>query len=88
MLYLCEGETALMLEREYQYYKTNETEFIKQYEGKFLGIVGEEIVGVFTDDIVGYQDLKNRYGLGKFLIQHCIPARNHIQRYHSRVAFC
>lgn len=77
-----------MLEREYSYYKAHESDFLKQYEGKFLGIVGEEMVGVFGSELEGYAALKKQYGLGKFLIQHCVPAKNHIQRYHSRVAFC
>lgn len=76
-----------MLEQEYQYYRAHEQELLKKYQGKFLGLVEEELVGVFDTEIEGYLALKKKYGLGKFLLQHCIPETSRIQRYHSRVAF-
>lgn len=77
-----------MLEREYQYYKNNEESFVQKYNGKFIGIVQEEVVGVFDSDLEAYTTLKERYGLGKFLVQHAVPTKDErIQRYHSRVAF-
>lgn len=77
-----------MLDREFHYYKTHENELVKRYKGKFVAIVGEEVVGVFDSELTAYQEMKTKYGLGKFLLQHCLPAKDrHIQRYHSRVAF-
>lgn len=76
-----------MLEHEYHYYKAHEAELLEKHGGKFIGIVGDEIVGIYSSELDGYSQLKKKYGLGKFLIQHCIPASTHIQRYHSRVAF-
>ncbi|MGD0266789.1 MAG: DUF5678 domain-containing protein [Candidatus Methylomirabilota bacterium] len=77
-----------MLEREFRYYKTHEQEFVTSYKGKFIAIVGEELVGVFDDELKAYTEMKQKYGLGKFLLQHCLPDKNQrIQRYHSRVAF-
>jgi len=77
-----------MLEREFHYYKTHERELVERYPGKFIAIVGEEVVGVFDDELTAYLEMKKKYGLGKFLLQECLPVKNsHVQRYHSRVAF-
>ena len=76
-----------MLEMEYQYYKSHEEELVRDHDGKFLGIVGQEVVGIFHTELEAYASLKKKYGLGKFLLQQAIPAQqDRIQRYHSRVA--
>jgi len=77
-----------MLEREFKYYKEHESQFLEQYKGKYIAIVGEEVVGVYETELEAYLQMKAKYGLGKFLLQHCLPGQdNRIQRYHSRVAF-
>ncbi len=77
-----------MLEKEYEYYKTHEDELLKRYEGKFIAIVGEEVVGDFDTELAAYTEMKKRYPLGKFLLQHVLPKKDQtIHRYHSRVAF-
>lgn len=77
-----------MLDREVEYYKANENEFLERYKGRFIAIVGEEVVGVFDSELAAYEDMKKKYGLGNFLLQHCVPVKDRfIQRYHSRVAF-
>ncbi len=81
-------EGVIMLEREFHYYKAHESEFAERYKGKFIAIVGEQVVGAFDDEVNAYEELKKKYGLGNFLLQRCIPGTdNHVQRYHSRVAF-
>lgn len=77
-----------MLEREYQYYKDHEDELVRAHKGKYLGIVGDQVVSVYDTEIGGYLDLKKRYGLGNFLIQQAVPdGESRTQRYYSRVAF-
>ncbi len=76
-----------MLQCEYQYYKSHKEELGEKYRGKFLGIGGEEVVGAFDTELEAYDALKKKYGAGKFLIQQSNSESNHIQRYHSRVAF-
>lgn len=77
-----------MLEQEFQYYKTHEVDLVRRYEGKYLGIVGNKIAGVFDTELAAYAALKTQYGLGKFLVQQAIPVKqDRIQRFHSRVAF-
>jgi len=78
-----------MLEREFHFYKEHEDELAKRYEGKFIAIVGEEVVGVFDEELTAYNEMKKKYGLGNFLLQQCLPSKDRrVQRYHSRVAFC
>lgn len=76
-----------MLQKEYKYYKAHKEELNKKHPGKFLGIVGEKVVGTYSNELEAYEDLKKKFGPGKFLIQQSVPGSNHIQRYHSRVAF-
>jgi len=77
-----------MLDREFHCFKTHENELVERYNGKFIAIVGEELVGVFNSEPTAYQEMKEKYGLGKFPLQHCVPSKDRlIQRYHSRVAF-
>ncbi len=77
-----------MLETEFQYYKDHQAELVEQYEGKFLAIVGESVVGVFDTEMEAYSQMKNKHAPGTFLIQHCLPGEaSYTQSFHSRVAF-
>lgn len=81
-------DEAAMLEREFQYYKAHEGELVERHKGKFIAIVGEDVVGAFDTELEAYLGMKAKYGLGNFLLQECLPGTdNHVQRYHSRVAF-
>lgn len=60
-----------MLEREFQYYLTNQNELVKQYEGKYLVIQGEAVTDVYDNKDEAYFESEKKYGLGAFLIQYC-----------------
>jgi hypothetical protein len=34
-------------------------------QGKFIAIVGEEVVGVFDSELTAYQQMKEKYGTGE-----------------------
>lgn len=77
-----------MLEKEFQYYKTHQDELVKLHGGKFIAIVGEQVVGSYASEIEAYTEIKKQYQPGTFLIQHCLPGKNsYTQTFHSRVAF-
>ncbi len=77
-----------MLEKEFQYYKDHQDELVKQHNGKFLAIVGEQVVDVFDTEIDAYLEMKKTREVGTFLIQHCLPGKNsYTQTFHSRVTF-
>ena len=77
-----------MLEKEYNFYKANKNKLLSSYGGKFVAIVGEEVVASFSSEIEAYKAMGKKYGVGNFLLQYCDPSgENHVQRFYSRVAF-
>lgn len=75
------------LDKEYKFYKENQKALMKQYMGKVLVIKGGEIVGVYENETIAYDDAVSKYELGTFLIQKCVPEAETIQSFHSRVIF-
>ena len=77
-----------MLEKEFQYYKDHQDELVKKYNGKFIAIVGEKVVGAYSTEREAYLKTKESYEVGTFLIQRCRPGKDsYTQTFHSRVAF-
>lgn len=76
------------LEKEFRFYKEHQDDLVKQYRGKFLAIMGDEIVGVFGSELEAYTNMKKKHSAGTFLIQHCLPGKeSYTETYHSRFAF-
>lgn len=77
-----------MLEKEFKYYIANQEELVKKFRGKFLVIRGEEVVGnfdTFEDALAASQE---KYEIGTFLIQECLPGEdNYTQTFHTRAIF-
>lgn len=65
-----------MLEKEFKYYIENQNRLLEKYNGKYLVIVGNEIVGNYNtaNEALLNSDLK--YKAGTYLIQHCTPGTN------------
>lgn len=75
-----------MLEKEFEYYLKNKGKLVKEYEGKYIVIKGEEVVGVYDSELEAYQTSKDKYSLGTFLIQPCTKGDADVsQTFHSRV---
>jgi len=74
-----------MLDQEFQYFKDNKDELLKQYSGKFIAIVGTQVVGVFDAELEAYNAMKKDHKVGTFLIQQCVPGED-TRTFHSRVA--
>jgi len=70
MVYLnsTNGE-KVMLEKEYDYFIRNKETLLKDYAGKFVVIVGEEIVGSYPRQEDALKEASQKYPLGTFLIQ-------------------
>jgi len=76
------------LEKEFNFYKEHQDEFVQKFNGKFLAIIGDSVVGVYESELAAYTETKKKYAAGTFLIQHCTPGtESYTQTYHSRVAF-
>lgn len=77
-----------MLEKEFQYYLKNQSELVKKYNGKYIVIIGEKVVGDYNNEQDAYTESEKKYKLGTFLIQLCVPGDSaYTQSYHTRVAF-
>jgi len=77
-----------MLEKEFKYYLDNQKQLIKKYNGKFIVIVGEEVVNSYDSEQEAYFESLKAHKEGTFLIQFCEPGEeSYSQTYHSRVVF-
>ena len=78
----------MSLDREFNYYTSHQEELVRQYNGKYLVIVGETVIGAYDTEIEAYQTAKQDHEVGTFLIQYCLPGEeSYTQTFHSRVAF-
>ena len=79
---------SMSLEIELQFFKQNQKELLSKYEGKFLVIKDQKVVGVYDSEIEAYTQTQNNFELGTFLIQQCLPGEDSFsQTFHSRVLF-
>jgi hypothetical protein len=77
-----------MLEKEFQYYLDNQNELLKKYSGRFLVIMGGEVVGDYGTFDDAYFKSIEKYKIGTFLIQECTEGDEaYTQTFHSRAIF-
>jgi hypothetical protein len=77
-----------MLEREFKYFLDNKEGLSQKYNGKFLVIKEEKIIGVYDTEKEAYDNAIKNNELGTFLIQECSTSDSaFIQNFHSRVLF-
>ena len=80
-----------MFEKEFQYYLTNQSELNEKYEGRFLAIKGESVLGDYATEQEAYLQTKKDHEIGTFFIQKCSKGgpgeSGHVQIFHSRVSF-
>ena len=79
-------EVIEMLEKEYQYFLKHKDALLKQYEGTFVVIIGNEVVGSYSSREEALREASSKYDIGTFLIQKVSPGEDDvIQRFSSRV---
>lgn len=77
-----------MLEKEFQYYIDNQEKLLKAYNGRFIAIVGEQVVGDYDSFEQAIDETLKERELGTFLIQECSEGEKaYTQTFHSRVVF-
>jgi hypothetical protein len=77
-----------MLEKEFKYYIDHQGDLLKKYNGKFLVIKGEKVIGDYSSHSEAYNHASQTEKLGTFLIQHCIPgSEGFSQTFNSQVIF-
>lgn len=76
-----------MLEKEFEYYLKNQKDLVSKYQGKFIVIKNQEVIGAFDSEIEAYTEIQKTEKLGSFLIQQCTPGKeSYTQVFHSRVS--
>lgn len=76
------------LQEMFQFYLDNQNELVKQYDGKYLVIKDNAVVGVYNTEAEAYFESEEKYGLGNFLIQLCTEGNEaYTQTFSSRVIF-
>lgn len=77
-----------MLDKEFQFFLDHQKEFALKYNGKFIVIVDNSVVGVYETNEEAYEASLKHYGLGEFLIQECSSdAASYTTVFHSRVIY-
>lgn len=75
-----------MLEQSFKYYLEHQTALVKKYNGKFIVIEDEKVIGVYASHSEAYNETVKSHELGTFLIQHCLPGKDsYSQTFHSQV---
>ena len=74
------------LEKEYEYYRTNQQSLAEKHRGRVLVIKDQEIIGIFDSEVDAVEATKKDHSLGSFLVQRCeTPEESSPQVFHSRV---
>ena len=73
------------LKREFEYYRANKADFLKKYEGKFIVIKGQEVLGAFDEQLEAIDETRKAHELGTFLVQHVVE--DDVAFFYSRVGF-
>lgn len=77
-----------MLEKEFKFYLDNQKELLKGYLNKFIIIKDQNVVASFDTKQEAYDFATEKFELGTFLIQQCLPGDlGHTQTFHSQVIF-
>lgn len=75
-----------MLENEFKYYLKNQQILVDKYNGQFIVIKNQNVIGVYSSHSKAYSETIKNEELGTFLIQHCLPGTDgYSQTFHSQV---
>ncbi len=77
-----------MLEKEFKFYLDNQKDLLKEFLNKYIIIKEQKVVASFDTKQEAYDYATEKFELGTFLIQHCLPGDlGHTQTFHSQVIF-
>ncbi len=78
----------MKLIQEFNYYLKHQKELVSKYNGKFIVIMNNEVIGVYETEKDAYENSISEHKVGTFLIQKCESGENsYTQTYNSRVVF-
>lgn len=77
-----------MLKDEFEWYLKNQKDLAEKYNGKFLVIKNQQVIGVYNSQLEAVEETSKNEKLGTFLVQKCEPGEaSFTQTFHSRVHF-
>lgn len=74
----------MALEKEFEFYKKHKNSLVKKYEGKFIVIVGNKVIGSFESMIDAAKSASKEYKPGTFMVKQVLKKEEPIY-FHSRV---
>jgi hypothetical protein len=78
----------MSLEKEFAYYVEHQADLVKKYSGKFVVIKGDNVLGVYDDELEAVKKTSQSHELGTFLVQKCeAGSESYTQTFHSRTSF-
>ena len=63
----------MTLQDEFAYYRENQDELVKQYDGKVLSIKNHEVIGCFDTEFDAVIQTRKTHQRGTFLVQRVSP---------------
>lgn len=82
------GAAMKPLEREFNFYLEHQDELVEKYNGKFIVVKNDEVLGAYNSMLEALQTTTKTHEMGTFLVQKCSPGSDdYTATYHSRVAF-
>lgn len=78
-----------MIEKLFSWYRENQSELVKQYDGKYIVITDDGVKGAFDSENDGYDYAVKTFGRGNFMLQKCSEGEKDysIHFYTYRVAY-
>lgn len=74
------------LEREFQYYLQHQDELVGRYDGRYIVIAGQRVVGDFATFAEAVTEAQKTHPQGTFIVQRCSEGpKDYTFTYHSRV---
>jgi hypothetical protein len=75
------------LHKEFEYYLAHQDELVAKYNGKYVVIKGQQVIGAYDDIREAVDTTAKTQQMGTFLVQKCTPGDNDYTRsFRSRVA--
>ena len=79
---------SYMLDKEFKYFLEHQDELVKRYNGRFIVIIGDNVIGDYSSEAEAYTETIKKHKPGNFLIQECLPGQAaYKQIFNSRVIF-
>lgn len=76
------------LEKAFRFYLDHQDEMVKKYDGKFIVIKGDKVLGAYDDELTAITETEKSERIGTFLVQKVSRGDSaYTQTFHSRVVF-